>query len=68
MSLSLSNIHVFLIFCCGGGGGGVLGGWLRLTPLGTSATPGILYQRQMMDDDECGAVGGADWQGKAKYS
>jgi hypothetical protein len=32
-------------------------GW-DLSPLGTSATTGLLYQPRMMDDDECGAVGG----------
>jgi hypothetical protein len=32
-------------------------GWVRLSPLGTSATGGLLYQPRMIDDDY-GAVGG----------
>jgi hypothetical protein len=35
---------------------------VRLSPLGTSATTGLLYQPQMIDDDDddddCGAIGG----------
>jgi hypothetical protein len=31
---------------------------VRLSPLGTAATTGLLYQSRMVDDDECGAVGG----------
>jgi hypothetical protein len=31
---------------------------VRLSPLGTSATTGLLYQRQMMDGGNCGAIGG----------
>jgi hypothetical protein len=30
---------------------------VRLSPLGTAATTGPLYQPQMVDDDDCGAVG-----------
>jgi hypothetical protein len=30
----------------------------KLNPLGTAATIGLLYQPQMIDDDDCGAVGG----------
>jgi hypothetical protein len=33
-------------------------GGVRLSPLGTSATVGLLYQPRMIDDDECGVVGG----------
>jgi hypothetical protein len=33
-------------------------GGVRLSPLGMSATVGLLYQPQMMDDDDYGAVGG----------
>jgi hypothetical protein len=33
-------------------------GGVRLSPLGRSATIGLLYQPQMVDDGECGAVGG----------
>jgi hypothetical protein len=32
---------------------------VRLSPLGTAATTGLLYQLQMTDDDDdCGAIGG----------
>jgi hypothetical protein len=31
---------------------------VRLSPLGTSATVGLLYQPRMIDDDVYGAVGG----------
>jgi hypothetical protein len=31
---------------------------VRLSPLGTAATTGLLYQPQMIDDSDCGAVGG----------
>jgi hypothetical protein len=31
---------------------------VRLSPLGTAATIGLLYQPQMIDDGDCGAVGG----------
>jgi hypothetical protein len=33
-------------------------GGVRLSPLGTSATVGLLYQPRMIDDDDYGAVGG----------
>jgi hypothetical protein len=33
-------------------------GGVRLSPLGTSATIGLLYQPRMIDDDDYGAVGG----------
>jgi hypothetical protein len=46
------TLHVsfffFFVFC-----GGVL-----LSTLGTSATVGLLYQSRMIDDNECGIVGG----------
>jgi hypothetical protein len=29
-----------------------------LSPLGTAATSGLLYQPQMIDDGDCGAIGG----------
>jgi hypothetical protein len=29
-----------------------------LSPLGTAATSGILYKPQMMDEGDCGAIGG----------
>jgi hypothetical protein len=31
---------------------------LRLSPLGTAAATGLLYQPQMIDDGDCGAIGG----------
>jgi hypothetical protein len=31
---------------------------VRLSPLGTSATVGLLYQPRMIDDDDYGAIGG----------
>jgi hypothetical protein len=31
---------------------------VRLSPLGTAATTGLLYQPRMIDDGDCGAVGG----------
>jgi hypothetical protein len=42
---------VFLVFLVSLGG-------VRLSPLGTSATVGLLYQPRMIDDDDYGAVGG----------
>jgi hypothetical protein len=30
---------------------------VRLSPLGTAATTGLLYQPQMIDDSDCGAIG-----------
>jgi hypothetical protein len=31
---------------------------VRLSPLGTAATTGVFYQPQMIDDGDCGAMGG----------
>jgi hypothetical protein len=31
---------------------------VRLSPLDTAATTGLLYQSQMIDDGDCGAVCG----------
>jgi hypothetical protein len=31
---------------------------MRLSPLGTTATIRLLYQPQMIDDGDCGAIGG----------
>jgi hypothetical protein len=31
---------------------------VRLSPLGTAATTGLLYQPQMIDDGDCGVIGG----------
>jgi hypothetical protein len=46
---SYASIGIFFLISWGG---------VRLSPLGTEATTGILYQHRMTDDDECGAVGG----------
>jgi hypothetical protein len=31
---------------------------VRLSPFGTAATAGLLYQPQMTGDDDCGEIGG----------
>jgi hypothetical protein len=31
---------------------------VRLSPLGVAATTGLLYEARMIDDGDCGAVGG----------
>jgi hypothetical protein len=31
---------------------------MKLSPLGTVATSGLLYQPRMIDDCDCGAIGG----------
>jgi hypothetical protein len=31
---------------------------VRLSPLGTAATTGVLYQPQMIDEGDCGEIGG----------
>jgi hypothetical protein len=31
---------------------------VRLSPLGTAATTSLLYQPQVIDDGDCGAIGG----------
>jgi hypothetical protein len=31
---------------------------VRLSPIGTVATTGLLYQPQITDDGDCGAIGG----------
>jgi hypothetical protein len=43
---------------------------VRLSPLGTAATTGLLYKPQMIDDGDCGKknLWNEDWQGKPKYS
>jgi hypothetical protein len=30
--------------------------WARVSPLGSSVTTGLLYQPQMIDDGDCGAI------------
>jgi hypothetical protein len=43
-----SSIVLFFIILSG----------VRLSPLGTAATTDLLYQPQMIDDGDCGAIGG----------
>jgi hypothetical protein len=43
-----SNLRFFIITISG----------VRLSPLGTATTTGLLYQPQMIDEGDCGAVGG----------
>jgi hypothetical protein len=31
---------------------------MGLSPLGTAAIPGLLYQSHMIDEGDCGAIGG----------
>jgi hypothetical protein len=45
---TLTTVIIFFIIIRG----------VRLSPLGTVATTGLLYQPQMIDDGDCGAVGG----------
>jgi hypothetical protein len=40
---------------------------VRLSPLGTVATIGLLYQPQMTDDGDWSNRWNEDWQGKLKY-
>jgi hypothetical protein len=42
--------YLFLLFIIPSG--------VRLFSLGTAATTGLQYQPQMIDDDDCGAIGG----------
>jgi hypothetical protein len=46
--MDLNELFFFLVFL----------GWVRLIPLGTSATVGLLYQPRMIDDVDYEAVGG----------
>jgi hypothetical protein len=38
--------YFFLVILCG----------VRLSPLGTAATTGLLYQPRMIDDHDCGVI------------
>jgi hypothetical protein len=49
--LLVPHLHLFFFFFY------ILSG-VRLSPLGTAATTGLLYQPQMIDDGDCGAIGG----------
>jgi hypothetical protein len=40
------------------GGVGVFVSGVGRSPLGTAATSGLLYKPQMIDEDDCGAIGG----------
>jgi hypothetical protein len=41
---------------------------VRVSPLDTAAITGLLYQPQMIDDRDCGAIGGMKTgKGKPKY-
>jgi hypothetical protein len=48
-SIYLPWIIIFIIIIISG---------VRLSPLGTAAATGVLYQPQMIDDGDCGAIGG----------
>jgi hypothetical protein len=37
---------------------------VRLSPLGTATTTGLLYQPQMIDVGDCGAIGGIKYSEK----
>jgi hypothetical protein len=43
----INTQHTFLLFLLG----------VRLNPLGTAATTGLLYQTVMIDDGDCEAIG-----------
>jgi hypothetical protein len=45
--LPLALIHFFIII-----------GGVGLSPLGTAAISGLLYNPQVIDEDDCGAIGG----------
>jgi hypothetical protein len=42
-------VRIFLFFIVVSG--------VRLSPLGTAATTGLLYQPQVIDDGDCGEIG-----------
>jgi hypothetical protein len=48
--ISVRGYYLFLFFI-------ILSG-VGLSPLGTAANTGLLYQPQMIDDGDCGAIGG----------
>jgi hypothetical protein len=48
LELQQGSISIFFIIVSG----------VRLSPLGTEATTGLLYQPQMIDDGDCGEIGG----------
>jgi hypothetical protein len=39
---------------------------VRLSPLGTAATTGLLYQPRMIDVGDCGAIGGMKIAGETE--
>jgi hypothetical protein len=54
-TIALTTQHINTLFCFFFN---IVLSALRLSPLGTAATIGLLYQPQMIDDDDYGAVGG----------
>jgi hypothetical protein len=59
-STTAVNLFVFCVFI------NIVSG-VRLSPLGTAATTGLLYQPQTIDDGDCGEIGGMKIrQGKPK--
>jgi hypothetical protein len=40
---------------------------VRFSPLGASTIIGVWYQPRMMDDDECGAIGGMIGRGNGNF-
>jgi hypothetical protein len=62
----IRKYYFFTVLITRGGGGGVCvcvcvvppPGGVRLSPLGTLATVGLLYQPRMIDDDDYGAADG----------
>jgi hypothetical protein len=48
-ALYISPFSFFIFFIISGVG---------LSPLGTASTSGLLYKPQMIDEDDCGAIGG----------
>jgi hypothetical protein len=47
-----------MIFNREGGGKQLVYSGVGLSPLGTAATSGLLYKPQMIDEGDCGAIGG----------
>jgi hypothetical protein len=50
-NLSFPDINILILFCFSWGE-------VRLSPVGTAVTTGLLYQPQMIADDDCGTVDG----------
>jgi hypothetical protein len=41
---------------------------VRLSPLGTAATIGLLFQPQMIDESDCGTIGGMNRSTRRKLA